>query len=101
MGVARSTARRLLSMRRSGFARNQGRSGRQVVAPGAPMRGPDGVLLAGLSVSCRACATTGTSCRHCSTSSRVPQAPSRPSWLGPPEPDLTRIHRGRNTSDRS
>ncbi|MGW1094084.1 excisionase family DNA-binding protein, partial [Streptomyces sp. NPDC002596] len=31
LGVARSTARRLLSMRRSGFARNQGRSGRQVM----------------------------------------------------------------------
>lgn len=41
----------LARVRRNGFALNQGRSERGVVALGVPVRGPDGDALAGLSVS--------------------------------------------------
>ncbi|MEO3787989.1 IclR family transcriptional regulator [Actinocorallia sp. B10E7] len=41
----------LARLRRTGFALNQGRSERGVVAIGVPVRGPDGAALAGLSVS--------------------------------------------------
>ncbi|WSJ92840.1 IclR family transcriptional regulator [Streptomyces sp. NBC_01320] len=41
----------LARVRRTGFALNQGRSERGVVALGVPVRGPDGDPLAGLSVS--------------------------------------------------
>ncbi|MBB3664600.1 DNA-binding IclR family transcriptional regulator [Prauserella sediminis] len=43
--------RELAKVRRNGFALNQGRSERGVVAVGVPVRSPDGAALAGVSVS--------------------------------------------------
>ena len=41
----------LARTRRNGFALNQGRSERGVVAIGVPVHGPEGTLVAGMSVS--------------------------------------------------
>jgi len=45
----------LAKVRRNGFALNQGRSERGVVAIGVPVRDPDGRALAGLSLSMPSC----------------------------------------------
>ncbi|MGW5415387.1 IclR family transcriptional regulator [Actinomadura geliboluensis] len=47
----RPDAAELERVRRNGFALNNGRSERGLVAVGVPVRGPDGVAVAGLSVS--------------------------------------------------